>query len=277
MPALQNQSLTLNPNELTLTRVGQLERRIEASIERVWENVLDWEHLPYLHETSFDYCELDEAGSWGWRVWSSPEHSSHIELCVDQDQYVARSYVGGLQRSEIWTRLKAVASHATDIEVSFYLSDVPAEKVSSLGESMRRLYSILWDEDEAMMRERQRQLDAHRSRTQRLELGPVAQLRNQLPLTFEFNRQTYELSMTSHWTLTPKICPHLLGPLQTVEDAPNEVRCPWHGYRFDKTSGECLEPETARCRLRPLPHVREENDVLWVIARPDHDLGASAP
>ena len=31
-------------------------------------NVLDWEHLPALHEMHFDHVRLVETGSWGWRV-----------------------------------------------------------------------------------------------------------------------------------------------------------------------------------------------------------------
>ena len=92
MPALQVNPLTLNPNAVAMTRVGTYRRRVRASLERVWENVLDWEHLPHLHDTSFDYCSLDVAGAWGWRVRSAPDESSHIGLCVDADQYVARTY-----------------------------------------------------------------------------------------------------------------------------------------------------------------------------------------
>ena len=72
MPVLQVNALTLNPNAVAMTLVATYRRRVHASLERVWENVLDWEHLPHLHDTSFDYCSLDEAGL-GWRVWSAPD------------------------------------------------------------------------------------------------------------------------------------------------------------------------------------------------------------
>ena len=72
MPANQQNATLFNPNALNLTRVATYERLIRAPEERVWENVLDWEHLPWLHKTSFGYIELDEAGEWGWRTWSNP-------------------------------------------------------------------------------------------------------------------------------------------------------------------------------------------------------------
>ena len=33
-----------------LTLAGTYTRALGAGIERIWENVLDWEHLPALHD-----------------------------------------------------------------------------------------------------------------------------------------------------------------------------------------------------------------------------------
>ena len=43
-------------------------RKVRVGIERIWENVFDWEHLPVLHETYFNAVELLDIGDWGWRV-----------------------------------------------------------------------------------------------------------------------------------------------------------------------------------------------------------------
>ena len=266
MPVLQVNALTLNPNAVAMTLVATYRRRVHASLERVWENVLDWEHLPHLHDTSFDYCSLDEAGLWGWRVWSAPDKSSHIELCVDADQYVARTYAGSDQQSEIWTKLDAVDERATDIEVSFYLSGVPEEKVGQLGEAMLRLYTRLWDEDESMMQERQRRLDQRPGREQEKIIGKTAELASHLPVTFEFDRQQYELRFDQSWRLRPLICPHLLGPLEPSEQSDSILRCLWHGYEFDVESGACLSPSTATCKLKPLPLIEERDGALWVVS-----------
>ena len=42
-------------------------REVRAGIERIWENVFDWEHLPVLHEMYFNAVEQIEIGDWGWR------------------------------------------------------------------------------------------------------------------------------------------------------------------------------------------------------------------
>ena len=81
--------------------------------------------------------------------------------------------------------------------MSFYLSGVPEEKVGQLGEAMLRLYTRLWDEDESMMQERQRRLDQRPGREQEKIIGKVAELTSHLPVTFEFDRQQYELNLTS--------------------------------------------------------------------------------
>ena len=51
-----------------LTVVATYRRAIGASLERVWENVLDWEHLPWLHSGSFADIKCLDAGDWGWRA-----------------------------------------------------------------------------------------------------------------------------------------------------------------------------------------------------------------
>ena len=48
-------------------------RRVGASLSRIWENVLDWEHLPALHSGSFNAVELVDADSGGWRIRLTPQ------------------------------------------------------------------------------------------------------------------------------------------------------------------------------------------------------------
>ena len=259
MPATQPDSLEFNPNRLKMTEIACYERLINANIERVWENVLDWEHLPHLHDTSFDYCDLDDAGEWGWRTWSDPDKQSHIELCVDKHQYVARSYRQGVQFSEIWTVLEAKGD-ATDIKVTFHATDVNPEKAASLGAVYLKLYEQLWSEDEAMMALRQQRLSATKSTELEVNLGHESALH--LPVNIKLKGQQFELtSENGQLALSHTICPHLLGPLRNVGNG--EFECPWHGYRFDGKTGECLSPSHATCKLSPLPAiVREQDNII---------------
>ena len=125
----------------------------------------DWAHLPHLHADNFSYAELGEVDTLGWRIWTDKYHGSHVEVCYDEEnsQYVARSYQSDKQVSEIWTRVLNHASldnHLSDISVRFLLLDIPADKVKRVGALFLNLYATLWTEDEAMMRERQAQIDS---------------------------------------------------------------------------------------------------------------------
>ena len=63
-------------------------REVGVGVDRIWENVLDWEHLPALHEIFFDHVRLVETGSLGWRVELSKTPGSAgrwmlLELWID--------------------------------------------------------------------------------------------------------------------------------------------------------------------------------------------------
>lgn len=260
MPARQTDATRRNPNALTTTRVAVLERTIAANLERVWENVLDWEHLPHLHETSFGPVELIEGGDWGWFVYSSPDRRNTVELTVADDRsYVSRSYRDGEQNAEIWTFLSPDGPH-TGIRVEFDLPNVPEARREELGDRMLALYSRLWDEDEAMMVERHQQLTTSRRRERSIDLGTVTELAG--GHRFEVGGREYEVFLTdSGFSARPTVCPHLLGPLQ-AGDGEAELVCPWHGYRFDLTSGACVSPQHARCKLPPIPKLTEQDGHL---------------
>ena len=262
MTANQTQATQENPNKLNLVEVADYRRRIRANQERVWENVMDWEHLPHLHHTNFRYAELDDAGDWGWRIWSAEDHHSHVELCYDlpNNRYVARSYQGARQVSEIWTIVTPVENE-TDIEVRFLVPDVEEAKVASVGEFFRTLYTTLWNEDEEMMIERQNQLDGQSERYPlERELGYEDEVLASLPLYVNLKGGRYRLiavdgQLKAHSTT----CPHILGPLDS-EVVDNKITCPWHGYQFDLDSGECVVPANATCRLSKAPAITISDD-----------------
>ena len=246
-----------------LTRVATYRREVRASLERVWENVLDWEHLPWLHGSTFCDIECSEGGRWGWRAWVGfpPPGSGpriRIELLVErpQERYVTRTLEGPAAGTEIWTSLAPTGDRHTDVEVEFWLPDVDPAQAAALGSSYNRLYRTLWDEDEAMMMRRERELARARAEpgTASLSLGSLGELRARLPLCVDFAGRAFRVvevdgALVAH----SAVCPHWLGPL---DDAPVEdgcITCPWHGYRFDVQTGRNADGRPLR--LAPAPRV----------------------
>ena len=79
-------------------------------------NVLDWEHLPALHEMHSDHVRLVETGSWGWRVelTKAAGQRAAMEQRVDwvNARYCARTFAGNGAGAEIWTLLEAARTAA---------------------------------------------------------------------------------------------------------------------------------------------------------------------
>jgi hypothetical protein len=149
-----------------LTLVATYRRTIHASLERIWENVLDWEHLPWLHRKSFAAIQLLEQTPEGWRarVTLAPAEKKReavIVIAADMPnlRYWSRTVEGQGAGNGVLTCLNPVSQQATDIVVEFYAPSLPPDKAHALGNSYLRLYEQLWDEDERMMQRRQILLD----------------------------------------------------------------------------------------------------------------------
>jgi nitrite reductase/ring-hydroxylating ferredoxin subunit len=248
--------------------IAVYERRVAASLERVWENVLDWEHLPWLHRDSFCGVALEESGPWGWRarVELPPrERPSRltIEVRIDRAarEYHTRTLRGPGAGTDIVTRLATPDAEHTDVSISFHVPDLPASARKPLGEGYVRLYTQLWDEDEAMLVRREALLAGRTPAAARpgarapLALGAAAALRSRLPLRVELEGDAFRIVEHGGRLLAHAlVCPHLGGPLDHATLEQGAVVCPWHGYRFDCETGR--GPAGQRCRMAVTARVR---------------------
>jgi nitrite reductase/ring-hydroxylating ferredoxin subunit len=242
---------------------------VRAGIERIWENVFDWEHLPVLHDSYFDHVELVELGNWGWRaeLTKKPGTSDRrmlLDLRTDREnaRYRVQILAGDGAGTEIWTLMEPVGPQRTAIEVRYYLPEQRRERLEALAEKYRYSCQQLWDQDEAMMMRRDALLVRAATRPPRpggpappLPLGPLSVLRRRLPLVVEFDGERFRIVETEDGAIVAHatICPHWLGPLDGAAPTNGIVRCPWHGYRFDIRTGRSAD---GRCyRLTPAPQV----------------------
>ena len=255
----------------SLTLAATYRREVGASIERILENVFDWEHLPALHDTYFTAVEKLDGGDWGWRVRlsrppSTPEREQVLRLRVDRanNRYTAVTEEGVGAGTRFWVTMTPLAPHRTAIEVKYYLPERRPDRLEMLAGKYLASCERLWSEDEAMMRHRERALERARTWAAQprppadpVPLVPLDALRPRLPLVVEFAGRPFRVvelgdgSLAAHST----VCPHWLGPLDEtpVEDG-CVVRCPWHDYRFDARSGEGVDGRGYR--LMPAPLVR---------------------
>ncbi len=254
-----------------LPHVGTYRRVLPVSLERMYENALDWEHLPHLHDSSFGTIECEDAGNWGWRARTTDLKGAEslIELRLDREhrRWITRNLEGPHKGAEIWTHAFDIELHRVDIVIDFFVPGVPADMREKVGAGYAALYSILYDEDVSMMVERQRQIDARidTAGSQSLSLGKSDEL--DLPMTVEFaGRSVVVAEVENSLVAFSATCPHMLGPLagQAIEDGC--VTCPWHGYRFDVRSGACQSGQ--HLKLPPIAHIEVVAGEAWLKSGP---------
>jgi nitrite reductase/ring-hydroxylating ferredoxin subunit len=246
--------------------VGTYRRELPVNVERLYENAIDWEHLPYLHRSNFARIECIEAGQWGFRarVWGQPYDERRafvIDLKLDRDcrRWITSTLEGAGQGSEIWTHAFPVTDRKTDIVVDFFVPGITPERAPEIFGFYKSLYTRLYDEDVEMMSGRQAQLDALKNRapaepSPRRVLGTLEQVRLRLPMTIEERGRRFRIveldgKLIAHAT----VCPHTLGPLGTATVTSGIIECAWHGFRFDIVTGKCVSGHN--CSLAPAPLV----------------------
>ncbi len=236
------------------------ERELDASVERVWENVLDWEHLPHLHSQAFSSVEVQTVDHDHWHgvvgLAGAPGATAEIDVRLDRPnlRYHNVTVAGVGVGSEIVTHLFPRAERRTGIRVEFLLPWAPPGAEAAIGDVYRNLYEQLWDQDEAMMRERQRVVDesATRATTDRgagVVIGRVGDLAAKLPLEVEVGGRRFRVvSVDGRLVAHDARCPHLGGPLSGLPMDGCEAVCPWHGYRFDVVTGRSSDGRGYRLR-----------------------------
>ena len=258
------------------------ERVLPVPVERIWENVLDWEHLPGLHRHEFGSIRLIEGGDWGWRACvrraGAPEsREMTIEVVLDRERlrYVTATVEGPGKGTEIRTRLtpRNDGAQETHVHVEFLVPEVPPGRAAAWAAGYRELYERLWDEDEAMMLRRGNLLSrsqSERPSPARLELGSLAALRSRLPLVVEIGSRPWRVvALDGELAVHSTVCPHRLGPLEEATVADGVVECPWHRYRFDLRTGRSCDGRTFRLAPAPRIAIGEDERVVLIFDPPD--------
>jgi len=257
-----------------LAELATYARRVRASEERVWENVHDWEHLPYLHAASFRGIHCTRADARGWRAQIALRTGAEIDLELglesDARSYHSRTLAGPGAGTDVFTRVRAAGAAETEIAVSFLAPAAPPEAREQIGAAFAQLYTRLWDEDEAMMQRRQAFLDGAAPRPPRPGarapqlLGSAQELRARLPLEVGAGGDCFVVrEHAGRLVAHAAACPHWGASLAAARIDGDTLVCPWHGYRFDLATGR--GPASQRCRLPARAEVRVcERGEAWL-------------
>ena len=259
-----------------LAQAGVYRREVKASLARIWENVFDWEHLPSLHARDFAACTLLERGAWGWRIRlvnqpGDETKAQILEMRADKTahRYVVTTLEGPGATSEIRVQLTPRAARQTGVEVTFHVPPMPPARLGAVGARYEEAYERLWDEDEEMMRARERALA--RSRHGRSadiapkRLGPVDAVRGRAPFVVSFGGKKFRILLLNGALVAhAATCPHWLGPLEDTPVIGGCVRCPWHGYAFDVRTGASVDGRGLRL-ARP-PRIVIDDGVVTLMA-----------
>ena len=167
--------------------------------------------------------------------------------------------------TEIWTRLTPLSPERTDIEVEFLLPGIPPARREALGRAYVRLYTLLWDQDAAMMTRREAR--ARRARSQRAGGARFARARAArraapAPAADASGSEAASCAWSSSrgsCSHTRRECPHRLGPLADAPIVDGCVRCPWHGYRFDVRSGRSADGRPFQLAAAPRVRIDPES------------------
>ncbi len=248
--------------DTALPHAGTYRRVLPVSLERLYENALDWEHLPHLHGSSFAAVRCLDAGASGWRATlrtSGGESKEMIlELTLDRvrRRWITRTVQGFGAGTEIWTHAAVQEPRRVEVVVDFFVPGLDPAARTRAGEAYARHYARLYDEDVAMMTERQRQLDRRldraRDEDRTVTLGPRSALA--LPVDVVVGGREFVVAEVDDVLVAfPRQCPHQLGPLSAGTLSGRVVTCPWHGDQFDVVTGENLSGRA--CSLSHCPAV----------------------
>ncbi len=255
-----------------MREIARYRRALPVGLDRMFENALDWQHLPHLHRTTFTDATLLDEGDDFWEARLALAGfgplTQDVRLTLDPATgvWVSEVRAGVAKGMVIHTTAIAEGPRAITVDVRFR---VPGRRPWNrwLGRRMVETYRVLYDEDEAMMVERQAQLDRRRTGADGpVRLGTEAEI-GRPGFSFAHRGRTFAVArVDGAWIAWSTLCPHWLGPLGGQAPVDGCVECPWHGYRFDVRTGRCLDHPL---KLTPAPRLNRDADgVYWAGAEP---------
>ena len=207
-----------------MIEVGELLREVGATAARAIEDELDWEHLPHVHAFAFVSITLNHADRQGWDadVLLRDGQAMRMTVVLDEDRlgYTNATFdADGSENGRTVCRIAPGKGERCTMHLRFFVPGRPGLDQTAAGAFYIAMWTQLIDEDEPKM--------IHRTRALR-EGAKLHKARRQVTLA------------DGTVFAVPLFCPHQGLPLTCEPDGQGMITCPWHGYRFDVRTGECV-------------------------------------
>jgi nitrite reductase/ring-hydroxylating ferredoxin subunit len=257
-----------------LSLAASYERLVPFSLGSIWEVLFDWPRLSHVHRDLFGTVRLVDCIKKGWCVEThstsdDPRTRQVLRFYPDRtkSQFKLVTESGPGAGTVVLARLQRIPSRETAVSMQFYVTELNPQRRAQIGEKLIGNAKMMWERDEARM---QHLADLGSNAThyvapiiiektpKPLVLGSVDEVLKRIPFMVSFGNVLYRIysengSIKAHQAL----CPHKNGPLEPASEDPNTLACPWHGLRFKRSTGLCVnalgvsqltEPPTIKTR-----------------------------
>lgn len=261
----------LDPDEMSvdaydydaLVSLGSFDHDVGVPLERMIENVLDYEHFPNIHPADFKSSDLLQSGPKWLRMRfgnSDGSHSQVLSIVHPSNTRWTFDFEHGGPHEGLLIHQEAtiVDDQRISVRISFFLREPPRSEAvrKALFQVFRARLQMLYNQDAVIMRQRQDALDRRTARTTDVvdgSLGSVEDVRERAPFRFTLDgRRFWVRQRNGELEAFAAECPHMFGPLACPrEGEDDEVVCPWHRYRFDAGTGSSTDGRGIRLPRPP--------------------------
>ncbi len=259
-----------------MSLLGKVELEVAASAERMIENVMDWEHLPFVHAETFTSVEYLEGGPNWFRTRlgyvSGEVGITVVTVAEEGDQWTVALEEGPEKGLVLHNVMTKVTPRRIWLDISVYVPELPPNEAArkALFYFHRRQLELIFAQDSEMTAGRQDVLDRTRARwglVPGATLGTVESVRARVPFFVTAEGRRYWVWHDGEaLALAAADCPHNGGLLPCPARDGSERRCPWHGYTFDN---EGKSTDGRGLRTRPRMRLEQVGDQVHLVrARP---------
>ncbi len=255
-------------------KICKFKTTIKSNKIRMFENVLDWEHLPHVHPTSFTSIKLLEKENTSlrckvglWPPFLGLNQEIYMRSSMRRNIWTVNVRKGFMKGLCVHSKMKELHGDEISVDIDFY---IPKEKFYYylLSPLLWLSYLKIYKEDSDMMIERQAQLDKFKNSSLEgrniIELGTKEKVIEKLPFSFDLKGHKFALDyLDGKLRAYDVICPHMLRDLSDVKVKNGEITCPWHDYSFSLKTG-CSRSNDLK--LKNAPKILELDGVLFAEA-----------